>query len=77
MMRFGRFLIILGFMVTTACVFAGQTPSGAETGIEGVITISPTQPGPIRADTLGSGPLANTAFIVENEKRRGVVIYHR
>ncbi len=49
-------------------VFAGQPPSGAETGIEGVITIGPTQPGPIRADTPGSQPLANAAFVVENEK---------
>jgi hypothetical protein len=52
----------------TACVCVGQTSSGADTGIEGVIAISPTQPGPIRADTPGSQPLANTAFVVENEK---------
>ena len=51
-----------------ASVFAGQPPSGAETGIEGVITISPVQPGPIRADAPGSKPLANAAFVVENEK---------
>ena len=30
--------------------------------------ISPTQPGPIRADSPGSLPLVNTAFVVENEK---------
>ncbi len=46
----------------------GQAPSGAETGLEGVITISPTQPGPIRADSPGSKPLANAAFVVANEK---------
>jgi len=51
-----------------AAVSAGQIPSGTETGIEGVITISPTQPGPIRADAPGSQPLPNTAFVVENEK---------
>jgi hypothetical protein len=51
-----------------ACVSVGQTPSGAGTGIEGVITISPTQPGPIRADSPGSKPLANAAFVVESEK---------
>ena len=50
-----------------ASVFAGEPQSGAETGIEGVITISPSQPGPIRADSPGSKPLANTAFVVENE----------
>ena len=52
----------------TVCVCVGQTPSGVETGIEGLITISPTQPGPIRADSPGSKPLANAAFVVENEK---------
>ena len=66
--RFPRFPIILGLLVMAACVSVGQTPSGAETGIEGVITISPTQPGPIRADSPGSKPLANAAFVVESEK---------
>ena len=51
----------------TVCDSVGQTPSGSETGIEGVITISPTQPGPIRADAPGSLPLPNTAFVVRNE----------
>ena len=60
--------MIVGFVVMAACVSVGQTPSGAETGIEGVITISPTQPGPIRADSPGSKPLANAAFVVESEK---------
>ncbi len=36
--------------------------------MEGVITISPTQPGPTRAGAPGSQPLANTTFVVENEK---------
>jgi hypothetical protein len=66
--RFPRFPIILGLLVMAACVSIGQTPSGPETGIEGVITISPTQPGPIRADSPGSKPLANAAFVVESEK---------
>jgi len=42
--------------------------SGSETGIEGVITISPTKAGPVRADAPSSQPLANTAFVVENQK---------
>jgi hypothetical protein len=33
-----------------------------------VITFSPTQPGPIRADAPSSKPLANATFVVENEK---------
>ncbi len=45
----------------------GQTQSGSETGIEGIITIDPSRPGPVRADAPSS-PLANTAFIVESQK---------
>ena len=51
-----------------ACISAEQTPSGAETGIEGVITISPTKAGPVRADAPSSQPLANVAFAVESQK---------
>jgi hypothetical protein len=68
MVRFVRFLIIVGFVVMAASISLGQTPSRTETGIEGVITISPAQPGPTRADSPGSKPLANAAFVVENEK---------
>ena len=47
------------------CASTGQTPSAGKSGIEGVITISPANPGPIRADALGSVPLANATFVVE------------
>src|SRR5207237_5539981 len=65
-MRFG-FSIIFGLIFMAACVYA--TPSGAETGIEGVITISPAQAGPDRDDSPASRPLADVPFAVENEKR--------
>jgi hypothetical protein len=57
-------------MILTVCAdfLPSQTQSGAETGIEGVITIDPTRPGPVRADDPSSRPLANTAFVVENQK---------
>jgi Carboxypeptidase regulatory-like domain len=68
LMRLREFSMIVGFVVMAASISLGQTPSGTETGIEGVIMISPAQPGPIRADSPGSIPLANAAFVVENEK---------
>ena len=51
-------------------VFAstGQTPSPGESGIEGVITISPSQPGPSRSDASDSTPVSNTAFVVKDPK---------
>ena len=65
-MRFPGFILILAVMCTSFA--SGQTSSGAETGIEGTITISPTQAGPVRADAPNSGPLANTSFVVKDEK---------
>ena len=44
---------------------SAQTP---DTGIEGLITISPVHGGPFRPGLPNSRPLANTAFVVENEK---------
>jgi hypothetical protein len=61
-----RFSIILGLIVMAVCASVGQTPSEGQSGIEGVISISPAQPGPIRAGAAGSKPLANTTFVVEN-----------
>ena len=51
----------------TACASSGQTPSAGESGIEGVITVGPANPGPIKIDTPGSLPLANVTFVVENK----------
>jgi hypothetical protein len=56
------------FLVMCGVFLSGQTASGSETGIEGVITITPSQPGPIRADAPSSQPLANVAFVVQNDK---------
>jgi hypothetical protein len=61
------FSITLAFAIMTASIAFGQSSSAEETGIEGVITITPAKPGPIRADSPGSIPLANTPFVVENQ----------
>jgi hypothetical protein len=47
------------------CVSTGQTPSPGESGIEGVITISPANPGPTRIGAAASAPLARSTFAVE------------
>ena len=54
-------------LVTMSAAFSlSQLHGGPESGIEGVITVSPARPGPIRADEAGSVPLANATFAVEN-----------
>jgi hypothetical protein len=53
----------------TVCSSGGHTPPAGESGIEGVITISPAQPGPTRADAAASMPLATATFAVEKNNR--------
>ena len=65
--RIRRFSIIFGLIVMAVCACAEQTPSEGQSGIEGVITISPANPGPIRAGAAASVPLANATFVVENQ----------
>jgi hypothetical protein len=67
-MKPATFSTVLAFLIMSVLISSGQTPSGAETGIEGIITISPTQAGPVRDDSPSSKPLANATFAVENEK---------
>src|SRR5437762_13503606 len=67
-MKLARALAVLMLLIMDVSFFAAaQTPSGTETGIEGVITISPTKPGPVRVDAPASQPLANATFVVERE----------
>lgn len=67
LMRFPILRAMLLLLMTAACVSAGQTPAESGTGIEGVITISPTRPGPVRADAPVSQPLANATFVVKDQ----------
>src|SRR5476651_555574 len=67
-MRLRKLRIILVLLSMSSLVGQAQTPSPAQTGLEGVITISPIRPGPTRVDMPDSGPLASTAFAVQNEK---------
>jgi hypothetical protein len=62
-----RFSIALTVLIMCATFLEGQTQPSPGTGIEGVITISPIRAGPVRADAPSSRPLANIAFVVENQ----------
>ena len=64
-MRSRNLLTAFGLIVMAVCVSTGQTPSAGESGIEGVITISPANPGPSRIDAAASTPLADATFAVE------------
>lgn len=70
MVRFDNLLTAFGLVAMAVFNTAAQTPSGGESGIEGVITISPARPGPTRIDSADSVPLANTTFDIENNNRK-------
>ena len=62
-----------GWMAVVLLLFvmsfvSAQTGSESATGIEGIITISPIHPGPVREGMASSAPLANCDFAVANEK---------
>jgi len=65
--------LFLALLLTYGSVSFGQIEPDRATGIEGVITVSPTRPGPIRAgsDIPNAAPLPNAVFTIGNEK--GVV----
>lgn len=68
-MRLQR-LSLIGFL-TFAGFCCAQTPTpmpeATETGIEGVITVSPIHGGPIRPGMASSAPLINATFVVGND----------
>ena len=68
-MRLQR-LSLIGFL-TFAGFCCAQTPTpmpeAADTGIEGVITVSPIHGGPIRPGMASSAPLINATFVGGND----------
>ena len=65
--------LFFALLISYGSMSSGQIEPDRGTGIEGVITVSPTRPGPIRAgsDVPNAAPLPNAVFSVGNEK--GVV----
>jgi len=64
---------ILVFLALFSCLGLAQTQSTLksepETGIEGVISVSPIHGGPSRIGVPDSRPLANTVFVVQEGNR--------
>jgi hypothetical protein len=62
-------LVSLGLAVMPVFSLIGQTPSAGQSGLQGIITVSPARPGPSRIDAPDSVPLGNATFKVENAER--------
>jgi Prealbumin-like fold domain len=70
-------MLLQRFSLTVFLSFAGfcfaqtpsplTTPEKMNTGIDGVLTIAPTHPGPVRPGVASSKPLANATFVISNQ----------
>jgi hypothetical protein len=61
--------LVLALLLTFGSMSSGQIKPDRATGIEGVITVSPTRPGPIRKGSeIPNAPLPNAVFTVRDEK---------
>jgi hypothetical protein len=63
-------LTLIGFLSFAGFCYAQTSPTPmpqSETGIEGIITMSPAHGGPIRVGEQSSRPLANTPFVLSND----------
>ena len=65
---FGRYC---GILAGAFLVFAlsGTAPAAADTGIEGVITVSPAGPGPQREGMPSKAPVADTRFVIKQGEK--------
>jgi hypothetical protein len=64
-----RSLTLIGFLIFAAFCYSETSPTPmpqVETGIEGLITISPSHGGAVRPGMTNSKPLINTTFVVSN-----------
>jgi hypothetical protein len=62
--------LFLALLLTFGSMSSGQLEPDRATGVEGVVTVNPTRPGPIRkgSEIPNAAPLPNAVFTVRNEK---------
>ena len=65
-MKLARVKAIL-LLAMSSAFLPMQIPAEQQSGIEGVISVSPWHAGPVRADEPASKPLPNVTFLVETE----------
>lgn len=66
-MKLTRARVALLLLAMSSAFLPTQIPAEPQSGIEGVITVSPWRAGPVRADEPASIPLANATFVVQTE----------
>jgi hypothetical protein len=66
-MKLTRAKVALLLLAMSSAFLPTQIPAEPQSGIEGVISISPWHAGPARADEPISKPLANATLVVQTE----------
>src|SRR5436190_6896008 len=66
-MNLARARVILLVFAMSSAFLPMQIPAVPQSGIEGVITVSPWHPGPVKAEEPLSKPLATATFVVQTE----------
>ena len=66
----GSYALVLAFLLMSGTLSSGESEAGRGTGIEGVVTVSPIRPGPIKkgSELPNVAPLPSAVFSVANEK---------
>lgn len=60
--------VVIASLFGMTCM--ADTPTPAPSGIEGVISVSPSRPGPLRRDSPSVAPVANIEFVVKKGDAR-------
>lgn len=66
-MKLTRARVALLLLAMSSVFLPMQIPAEPQSGVEGVISVSPWHPGPVRIDEPTSKPLANATFVVQTE----------
>ena len=66
----GNLALFLALFLMNGNLSFGESEAGRGTGIEGIVTVSPIRPGPIKkgSEIPNVAPLPNAVFSVANEK---------
>jgi len=69
-MLLGNLALFLALLLMSGTISFGESEAGRGTGIEGVVTVSPIRPGPIKkgSEAPNVAPLPSAIFSVANEK---------
>jgi hypothetical protein len=62
--------VVTAFVIAFSLTTLTATPTPAPSGIEGVISVSPSRPGPVRIDQPSAAPAGNVVFTIKRADER-------